>query len=413
MRKVLLMVSGGIAAYKACELARLWVKSGVKVKVVMSQAAKQFVAPLSFEAICGARVYDDCFDYVDDSIEHIELARWPDAIVIAPATANTIARLACGLADNLLSTLVLATTKPVFIAPAMNKYMWQNQQVQHNVNHLIASGFYLLPPESGQQACGDVGYGRMMAPEVIYNRIYDQMQQIDVQTWPINGKKSALKVMITAGPTVEAIDPVRFLSNHSSGKMGYALASCFTEYGCDVTLISGPVQLDPPAEAKCILVKSADQMYEAVMTRVDTIDIFIAAAAVADFKVESIAKTKLKKSEAQSSMTLKLVKNKDILAEVADKRRVFCVGFAAETDNAEVNAREKLKRKGADMLILNEVDAASGFPFYADDSQNSVFFAGDQEPINLPRSSKKVMARQLIDLILKQYTRELACKNVL
>lgn len=389
MKKILLCVTGSIAAYKALELTRLLVKENCKVKVVLSKSAKAFVTNLSFEALSQHTVYDDLFDYTDHPIEHIELARWADQIVIAPASANTIAKLALGLADDLLGNVVLATKKPLFIAPAMNVVMWQNAAVQENIKQLKSRNFTILPPDAGEQACGDIGDGRLMAPEIIVKHVLKAQKKMDKC------------VVITAGPTIEALDPVRYLSNYSSGKMGYALAEAFLDIGWEVSLISGPTHLRAPENCEFLQVKSANDMYDAVQDRVKAADLFIAAAAVADYRPQECAIEKIKKTTTSESLTLTLVKNKDILHSVAilTKRRPYCVGFAAETHDALEHALAKIDRKNLDFLILNQVNTDNGFPFYSDHNEVQLFNKHHEQVLTLPLASKRDIAERIANYL--------------
>ena len=391
-KKILLCVTGSIAAYKAVELVRLLIKKHAEVKVLMTAAAKQFVTPLTFEAISQNKVYSDVFAADEHSIEHIDLARWPDLILIAPASANTIAKLSSGIADDLLGNIVLATTRPIFIAPAMNKYMWKNTLVQEHIRRLLSRDFSLLEPISGEQACGDVGQGCFMPPEEIVSQVFTAKASL------------GLKVMITAGATVEPIDPVRFISNHSSGKMGYALAESFIKLGCQVVLVSGPTQLSVPGGVHYITVKTAEQMHDQVHQNLSKIDIFIAAAAVADYRPEKLAAEKIKKKNNSASVTLTLVKNPDILKSVSLKKdRPFCVGFAAETHNAHEYALEKLHNKKLDMLVLNQVDAASGFPFYSDENKACVYNKAGNLLLALSLMAKTQIADHLAKAIIADF----------
>ncbi|WP_440616475.1 bifunctional phosphopantothenoylcysteine decarboxylase/phosphopantothenate--cysteine ligase CoaBC [Cysteiniphilum sp. 6C5] len=389
MKKILLCVTGSIAAYKALELTRLLVKANCEVKVLLTESAKAFVTGLSFEALSQHKVYDDLFAYTDRPIEHIELARWADDIVIAPASANTIAKLALGLADDLLGNVILATDKPIFIAPAMNVVMWQNSAVQANINQLKNRDFIILPPEAGEQACGDIGDGRLMEPENIVKHLLKPKIKTDKH------------VVITAGPTIEALDPVRYLSNHSSGKMGYALTEAFIDIGWEVTLISGPTQLKASQNCDVVQVKSANEMHDAVLEKVKTADLFIAAAAVADYRPEICAVEKIKKTDQSDELMLKLVKNKDILASVANlaRNRPCCVGFAAETHNAQAHARAKIECKNLDFLILNQVNTDTGFPFYGDHNEVKIFNKHYEQVLALPLASKRDIADHIADYL--------------
>jgi len=398
MKKILLCVTGSIAVYKAVELVRLLVKANCQVKVVMSKHAGEFIQPLTFETVSLNKVYTDLFKHTEHPIEHIELARWADEILIAPASAHSIAKATYGLADDLIGNILLATNKPITLAPAMNKYMWQNTIVQENVTRLMNHGIKILAPPAGEQACGDLGEGRLMEPQSIVAAI---LQANSTQ------QMTHKRVMITAGPTVEKIDPVRYISNHSSGKMGYALAKSFVNQGWQVTLILGPTQLTPPDDVKVIKVESAQQMYDAVHDNIVGIDVFIAAAAVADYRCEKVAEQKIKKQNTQKTISLSLIKNKDILASVANKtsNRPFCVGFAAETNDSAEQAIQKLHHKKLDLIILNQVEP-SGFPFYSD--YNSICVYNDKEDTLLQskHQSKSKIAKDLAILIQQQASKK-------
>lgn len=385
-KKILLGVTGGIAIYKVVELTRLLVKSGAKVKVIMTKSALEFIQPLTFITVSQQPVYTEMFRQdITTNIEHIELAKWADLVLIAPATANMIAKLAHGIADDLLSTVCLAATAPMCVVPAMNKEMWAKNITQANVKQLINGGIKLFGPASGVQACGDDGAGRMLEP----NEILDLVNHVFV-TPLLKGKK----IIITAGPTVEAIDPVRFISNRSSGKMGYAIAQAAVDHGAEVTLISGPTNLTPP-KVNLITVTTANEMYDAVMQNIECVDIFIAAAAVADYRPENNHPSKLKRNEA--SLTLKLVPNPDILASVtALSNPPITVGFAAETDNLINNAQHKLITKKVDILAANLVGENIGF----DRDYNSLeLFTKNGAHIKLSEKNKLSLAYELIEFI--------------
>ena len=391
-RKILLGVTGGIAAYKAAELLRLLTKAGAEVRVVMTPSAQEFVQPLTYQALSGHRVYTDLFDAeADSAMDHIELARWCDLLLVAPASADFLAKLNAGYADNLLLTLCLASAQPVAVAPAMNQQMYANPATGDNLARLSERGVLVWGPGEGDQACGDVGPGRMLEPEQLQRRVMELFSP---------GRLSGVSVLLTAGPTREAIDPVRFISNRSSGKMGYALARALQDAGARVTLVSGPVSLTPPRGVERIAVESADDMYDAVMRRVGEHDIFVACAAVSDYRVEAIAEQKIKKSG--DALTLKLTPNRDILATVSVlEARPFCVGFAAETRDLEKYALDKLENKNLDMIAANQVGTdASGFEI--DFNQLEVFWPGGHQRI--ARASKAEIAKQLTDLIAERYT---------
>ena len=397
--KILVCVTGSIACYKAVELVRLLKKADCLVKVVMSEASKRFIQPLTFASVSGEKVYDRLFDESDiGSMAHIELARWADVIVIAPATANTIAKLAAGFADDLMANIILASESLIILAPAMNKVMWKNPAVQQNLSSLKARGHMVIPPDEGAQACGEVGDGRLAEPEVIARKILTCRQ--------VKPKQSGGVVVITAGPTVEAIDPVRFISNHSSGKTGYALAACFAKRGWHVILISGPTALKTPENVRKVDVKSADKMYQEVQRVISGADMFIAAAAVADFKTAKLSSRKLKKSH-DKGLSLDLVQNRDILSSVSccDKqsKRPFCIGFAAETDHIIDHGLAKLRRKKLDMLVLNEIDGQTGFPFHFD--QTSVYLYNRQGELLAQyfKRDKPEIAEKIADIAISEY----------
>ena len=386
-RHILLGITGGIAAYKAAELTRRLQNLGATVRVVMTSAAQQFITPLTLQALSGNPVHTDLLDpAAEAAMGHIELARWADLVVVAPASADFIARLAHGHADDLLSTLCLATPAPIAIAPAMNQGMWRDTSTQANIALLRERQVHLWGPADGEQACGDIGPGRMLEP--------DQLAQLAADVFPsrlLDGKR----VLITAGPTREAIDPVRYISNHSSGKMGFALAQAAIDAGAQVMLIAGPVALETPKHATRIDVESAQQMYDAVMERAHDCDIFIAAAAVADYRPTVVAANKIKKQHDE--MTLTLVRNPDIVSAVAQLQpKPFTVGFAAETHDVDDYARDKLERKNLDLIIANNV-AQPGIGFNSDN--NAVTALWRDGELQIGERSKTLIARELIILI--------------
>lgn len=383
-RRVLLGITGGIAAYKSAELTRLLVKAGAEVRVVMTRAATEFITPLTMQALSGNRVHTELLDAeAEAGMGHIELARWPDLILIAPASADFIARLAAGRASDILSTLVLASKAPLAIAPAMNQAMWSNAATQENLHILRQRGALVFGPGSGEQACGDIGPGRMTEPQ--------ELLELSAALFD-TGLLAGLKVTITAGPTQEAIDPVRYISNRSSGKMGYALAAEAAAAGALVTLISGPVALATPDRVKRIDVISADEMLAASLKCAQDCDIFIGVAAVADYRPAQIASEKLKKSA--DSLQLDLVKNPDIISAVAQlERRPFTVGFAAETNNIENFGTEKLERKKLDLLFANDARATLGSDSIA---AIALWTAGRAE---LGPASKRTVALRMVELI--------------
>ena len=391
-KKILLGVTGGIAAYKSAELVRLLIKAGAEVRVVMTPAAREFVQPLTYQALSGHRVYVDLFDAeADSAMDHIELARWCDLMLVAPASADFLGKMTAGYADNLLLTLCLASRQSVAVAPAMNQQMFANAATAANLEQLIARGVLVWGPDAGEQACGDVGPGRMLEPAHLLSNVAAYFEP---------GKLQGVEILLTAGPTREAIDPVRYISNRSSGKMGYALARAALREGAKVTLVSGPVALAAPPGAKLIAVESAQEMYAAVMQAVAHSKIFIACAAVSDYRIEQQADHKIKKST--QAMTLALVPNEDILAAVsALEKRPFCVGFAAETRDLEKYALAKLERKHLDMIAANLVADGTG-GFESDVNQLEVFWPEGGHSI--VQSSKQEVAKQLIELIGERYT---------
>ncbi|MDX1352339.1 MAG: bifunctional phosphopantothenoylcysteine decarboxylase/phosphopantothenate--cysteine ligase CoaBC [Thiomicrorhabdus sp.] len=401
--KILIGVTGGIAAYKSLELTRLFIKAGHEVQVVMTSGAKEFIQPLSFQALSGNPVRDSLFDANQEAgMGHIELARWADVIVVAPASAETLAKFRMGRADDLLTTLVLATDRPLVLAPAMNRLMWANKATQENVAILKQRGFTLLQPASGEQACGEVGEGRMPEPQDIFEVVVEvvkQHQNID-QAWSdLKSFWSGKSVLITAGPTFENIDPVRFIGNRSSGKMGFAIAEVAAKAGAEVTLIAGPVSLPTPEGVKQINVRSAVQMFDAVQHNYANAQFFISAAAVADFRVAEIAEHKIKKQADNEKMTLELVKNPDIVAWVAEQAdKPFVVGFAAETQHVIEYAKDKLQRKKLDMICANQVGENQGF----ESNENELLFITAQTQQMAPLSSKAVQAFELLRFIAQK-----------
>ena len=381
-KRVLVGVTGGIAAYKSPELVRRLKDRGCDVRVVMSKGAKAFITPLSLQAVSGKKVHEELLDAEAElGMGHIELARWAEQIVVAPATANFIAKLAAGRADDLLSTLALATSADLAIAPAMNQQMWQHPSTAENLKILQDRGVRVIGPGSGDQACGEVGPGRMTEPDEIASIIAG-----DAPARPLLGKR----VLITAGPTWEAVDPVRGITNHSSGKMGFALAEAALDCGAEVTLVSGPVHLETPDNAERIDVRSAEEMLEAVLSKVSGVDYFVAVAAVSDYRPILVAEQKIKKTDDVDEMTIRLTKNPDILATVgAMPDRPFCVGFAAETENVIANARAKLIRKNVDVVAANNVAGKEGA--FGND-QNAVTLVHKGGEIEIPVNDKYAVA---------------------
>jgi len=390
-RKILLGVTGGIAAYKSPDLVRRLIDRGAEVQVVMSRGAQQFVTALTFQAVSGKPVRDDLWDEAGEAaMGHIELARWADEILIAPATADFIAKLTHGFAEDLLTTLCLATSAPITIAPAMNRQMWANPATQANVRTLKERGVRVLGPASGEQACGEVGVGRMLEPTEIAAEVFTTRGAVG----PLQG----LKVVVTAGPTREKIDPVRFISNRSSGKMGYAVAEAAREAGAHVVLVSGPVQIPTPLGVERVDVESAEQMLSAVQSNVAGADIFIAAAAVSDYRCREVACEKIKKTS--DTLNLALARAPDVLATVSrNESRPFLVGFAAETEHVERNALTKLINKKLDMIAANKV--GDGLAFDKDDNALTVYWQDGKRELSL--TSKAALARQLVELIAERY----------
>lgn len=392
-KRIVLGISGGIAAYKGVELLRLLTKAGAEVHVVMTRHAQEFVTPLTFQTLSGNPVHTDLFNlYQEQEIGHISLADRADLLVVAPATANLIGKVAGGLADDLLTTTIMATKAPVLFAPAMNVNMWENPIYQRNQQTLAELGYHFLAPVRGELACGWEGEGKLPAPERILAECYRCLTpQILV----------GRKVVVTAGPTREEIDPVRFLSNHSSGKMGYAIAAAAWRYGAEVTLVSGPCALDAPAGVCIVTVDSAENMREAVFNAIESADIVVKAAAVADYRPKQRAAQKMKKSADGSAPPVELTRNPDILAELGQSERDYLlVGFAAETDNLDENARVKLQSKKCDLLVANDV-SAEGCGFEVDTNQVTIFFK-DGRRDNWPCLGKDEVAERLIRLFATQ-----------
>ena len=390
-KRILLGVTGGIAAYKSAELIRRLQDQGADVRVIMTQAATEFITPLTLQALSGHPVSENLLDTETESVMgHIELARWADLVLVAPATADFLARFCNGRGDDLLTTVCLAAECKIALAPAMNQAMWANAQTQQNILSLENSQVTLLGPDAGLQACGEVGLGRLLDIDKIVDRCAALFQ---------TGSLSGKHLVITAGPTREAIDPVRYISNHSSGKQGYALATAAIEAGATVTLISGPTNLEVPARVEFIPVISADDMYKAVFDHINRADIFIGVAAVADFKPAAIQDQKIKKDkqQTQQTMVLKLVENPDIIASVAALTdKPFCVGFAAETENLLQYARAKLKQKNLDMIVANNVaDNTIGF----NSDNNATTIISDDSELQLAMMSKQTLSNKIIQLI--------------
>ncbi|MBY6236504.1 bifunctional phosphopantothenoylcysteine decarboxylase/phosphopantothenate--cysteine ligase CoaBC [Vibrio harveyi] len=387
-KKILLGISGGIAAYKCAELTRRLIERGAQVQVVMTKAAKEFITPLTMQAVSGRPVSDSLLDpAAEASMGHIELAKWADLVLLAPATADLIARMSAGMGNDLLTTLVLATDSPIAVSPAMNQQMYRNVATQENIATLARRGMHIWGPAAGEQACGDIGPGRMLEPMQLVG-LCEQFFQPKL----LAGKS----VLITAGPTREAIDPVRYISNHSSGKMGFALANAAAQLGAKVTLISGPVSLNTPAGVERINVASAQEMHAAVTTHAPNHDAFISCAAVADYRPENVASQKLKKTENNDQMTINMVKNPDIVATVANmtEQRPFTVGFAAETNDVATYARGKLVKKNLDMICANDV-SVEGQGFNSNNNAITLFWS--QGELALALESKEALSFKILE----------------
>lgn len=390
-KRILLGITGGIAAYKCAELTRLFTKAGAQVRIAMTKAATKFITPLTMQALSGNRVHLDLLDTdAEAAMGHIELARWADLVIIAPATADFIARMCQGQADDILSTLILATTAPIAVAPAMNQAMWADLSTQANIQALQQRNYHIFGPAEGEQACGDVGPGRMFEPEQLLELCAGLFE---------TGQLAGLNFVITGGPTREALDPVRFISNHSSGKMAYALATEASAAGAKVTLISGPVNLPIPDGVELAHVITAAEMLQATLQHIETADVFIGVAAVADYRPEKIELEKIKKSGQQMQLTL--VKNPDIISEVAKlKQRPLVVGFAAETNNIVENGRKKLRAKKLDILFANNATDT-----FNSDSISVTAITPDSET-ELATANKNVVARNMLQLISNQLVKE-------
>ena len=395
-KHIVVGITGGIAAYKTIELVRLLRKAEAQVRVVLTPAAAEFVTPLTLQAVSGNAVAHSLLDpQAELAMGHIELAKWADLVVIAPASADFIARLTVGMANDLLSTLCLATPAPILLAPAMNQQMYRQQVTQQNLHTLKMRGIHFIGPNSGAQACGDVGFGRMSEPHEIFAESPTALSANSATQQDL----TSLSVTITAGPTREAIDPVRYISNHSSGKMGFAIAQAFAERGANVTLISGPVNLPTPANVQRVDVISAQEMWQTALEKAVKTHIFIGCAAVADYRIAEVAPQKIKKSGDEIS--LKLIKNPDIIADVGHltENRPFTVGFAAETENLAQYAKDKLQRKNLDLICANDV--SDGQVFNAEQNALHLFWRnGDKR---LPLSDKLELAQALVNEIVRHY----------
>lgn len=395
-KRIVLGISGGIAAYKTPDLVRRLRDQGAEVRVVMTEAAKAFISPLSLQAVSGFSVGDDLLDpAAEAAMGHIELGKWADLIILAPATADLIARITVGMANDLLTTLCLATAAPVAIVPTMNQQMYRAQATQCNLNILIRRHFLIWGPDSGSQACGDTGPGRMLEPTTIVDHVLTWLESL-------NDLKN-INIMITAGPTREAIDPVRYISNHSSGKMGFAIAAAAAVRGANATLISGPVNIPTPPRVQRIDVTTALEMEQVVMENIMRQHIFIGSAAVADYRIATIAKEKIKKTDDE--ITLTMVKNPDIVASVGAIRhnRPFVVGFAAETQNMEEYAQQKRVRKNLDLICANDV-TKSGQGFNSNTNALHLFWQGGDTI--LPLNDKSILGQQLLDEIINHYDKK-------
>ncbi|MBL8322692.1 MAG: bifunctional phosphopantothenoylcysteine decarboxylase/phosphopantothenate--cysteine ligase CoaBC [Acinetobacter sp.] len=409
-KNIILGVSGGIAAYKSAILVRRLKDAGFNVRVVMTEGAQAFITPLTFQALSGNPVHIKLLDpEAEAGMGHIELARWADLVLIAPASCDTLAKFAAGLADDLLSTLYLAAKAPVWVAPAMNQQMWAAKATQRNLNTLVEDGVHVIMPDAGAQACGDVGLGRMPEPEDLASQVTQYFHRAQRAIAEKFGLLAGKHVVITAGPTREAIDPVRYISNHSTGKMGFALAAACYAAGAKVTLIAGPVSLEKPNGVRRINVQSAVQMLDQSMALLDQgCDIFIATAAVADYRVAQVAEHKIKK--AGDELNVALVKNPDIVATIAQQaKRPFMVGFAAETRNVEEYAAGKLVAKKLDMIACNDVSRAD-IGFASDENAMIVFFAEQYQmrKRDLDKAPKQEIAQQLVEAIHDALHHEMA-----
>ena len=391
-KKILLIICGGIAAYKSLEVIRLLRKSGSSVKTILTKNAKNFITPLSVASLSQEKVYTDLFNSDNESeMDHISLSRWSDLILITPATANTISKISFGLSDDLASTVVFASDKKIFIAPAMNVRMWEHQSNKENLKKLINFGHEIIGPEIGEMACGEYGMGKMSEPETIINHINNYFKKLE------NNKN--FRALVTAGPTHEYIDPVRFISNKSSGKQGYEIARSLNENGFDTTLISGPTNLNPIKGVNLIKVKSADEMLEATLNNLPT-DVAIFSAAVADFKVKNKEKEKIKKDKISE---LSLEKNTDILGHISNHnslRPKLVVGFAAETNSLKNNSLKKLSEKNCDWIIANDI-SKNDIGFESDFNKVSIFYKNNSEE-NLPKMKKSSIANEIVNRIISQ-----------
>ncbi len=392
-KKVLLIICGGIAAYKSLELIRILRKNNNKIKTVLTKSGKEFVTPLSITSLSNEKVYTDIFDYKNESeIDHISLSRWADVILIAPATANTISKISNGLADDLASTLVLASNKKIFIAPAMNVRMWEHKTNKENIKRLNEFGYGFIGPEIGDMACGEYGEGKMSEPEKIFDSLDKYFKNIE------DNKRK--KVLVTAGPTRENIDPVRFISNYSSGKQGYEIARAFSENGFETTLITGPTNLKIPENVRCIKVISGDQMLNETVKNLP-VDIAVFTAAVSDFKIKSYSDNKIKKTE---NLELSLEKNIDILSYISKHnslRPKIVIGFSAETNDLEINSLKKLNSKNCDWIVANDV-SKKDIGFNADNNEVSIFYKNKSSE-KISKMNKSLIANELVKRVSQEF----------
>lgn len=391
-KKILLIICGGISAYKSLELIRLFKKNGARVKTILTKNAKEFVTPLSVSSLSQEKVYDDIFSAENEAeMDHISLSRWADAVLVAPITANTISKVASGNAEDLASTVLLASNKQIFLAPAMNVRMWEHPSTKENILKLKSFGYKIIGPEIGDMACGEYGEGKMTEPNEIINTLKNYFSNLD--------KNKKLKALVTAGPTIEYIDPVRFITNKSSGKQGYEIAKCLRDNGFDTTLISGKTSIKPLDGVNFISVETAEEMFKESLNNLPT-DVAIFSAAVSDFKVKNYKSTKIKKNE---EFNLELEKNIDILNHISNHnslRPKITIGFAAETNNVSINAKKKLNEKNCDWVIANDVsDQTIGFG--SDFNKISIFYK-DKSEENFEKMSKSLVAEEIVKRIIQQ-----------
>ena len=391
-KKILLIICGGISAYKSLELIRLFKKNGARVKTILTKNAKEFVTPLSVSSLSQEKVYDDIFSAENEAeMDHISLSRWADAVLVAPITANTISKVASGNAEDLASTVLLASNKQIFLAPAMNVRMWEHPSTKENILKLKSFGYKIIGPEIGDMACGEYGEGKMTEPNEIVNTLKNYFSNLD--------KNKKLKALVTAGPTNEYIDPVRFITNKSSGKQGYEIAKCLRDNGFDTTLISGKTSIKPLDGVNFVSVETAEEMFKESLNNLPT-DVAIFSAAVSDFKVKNYKSTKIKKNE---EFNLELEKNIDILNHISNHnslRPKITIGFAAETNNVSTNAKKKLNEKNCDWVIANDVsDQTIGFG--SDFNKISIFYK-DKPEENFEKMSKSLVAEEIVKRIIQQ-----------